>query len=97
MKCTLCEDSGWICEEHPGRPWGDGPHACPCGAAGMPCPRCNQRAEGQAPATAAGEVQDQASLNDPCDIVAQGSVVEYVGTKPSQACSKGSSAIAGLS
>jgi hypothetical protein len=22
-----CDDSGWACEEHPGRPWA-GPHAC---------------------------------------------------------------------
>ena len=20
MKCTLCQDIGWVCEEHPGRP-----------------------------------------------------------------------------
>jgi hypothetical protein len=40
MKCSLCEDCGWVCEEHPGRPW-DGDHACPCGAAGAPCPWCN--------------------------------------------------------
>jgi hypothetical protein len=31
-----------------GRPW-EGPHACPCGAAGMPCPSCNTPAEGEAP------------------------------------------------
>jgi hypothetical protein len=36
--CTTCSDSGWVCENHPGKPW-DGDHAC--GAAGMPCERCN--------------------------------------------------------
>jgi hypothetical protein len=41
MKCTLCQDIGWVCETHPGKPW-NGPNACPCGAAGAPCPWCNQ-------------------------------------------------------
>jgi len=40
MKCTHCEDVGWVCEDHPEKPW-EGPHACNCGAAGMPCPVCN--------------------------------------------------------
>ena len=40
MTCGLCEDTGWVCENHPGKPW-DGDHACGCGAAGMPCMRCN--------------------------------------------------------
>jgi hypothetical protein len=39
MICHRCEDTGWVCEEHPERPW-EGPHACPCGAAGMPYPDC---------------------------------------------------------
>jgi hypothetical protein len=42
----FCKDSGWVCEDHPGRPW-DGPHACPCGAAGVPCPWCNVPAPGE--------------------------------------------------
>jgi hypothetical protein len=46
--CPQCEDGGWVCEEHPGRPW-QGEHACTCGAPGMPCPRCNTPAEGQTP------------------------------------------------
>jgi hypothetical protein len=46
--CKRCEDCGWVCEEHPGRPWA-GPHACGCRAAGMPCPRCNTPAEGEEP------------------------------------------------
>jgi hypothetical protein len=41
IKCTLCQDNGWVCETHPGKPW-DGPRACPCGAAGAPCPSYNQ-------------------------------------------------------
>jgi hypothetical protein len=40
MTCGLCENTGWVCENHPGKPW-DGDHACGCGAAGMPCVRCN--------------------------------------------------------
>jgi hypothetical protein len=40
MTCGLCEDTGWVCENHPEEPW-DGDHACGCGAAGMPCVRCN--------------------------------------------------------
>jgi hypothetical protein len=40
IKCSLCEDCGWVCESHPARPW-EGEHACTCGAAGAPCPWCN--------------------------------------------------------
>lgn len=36
MRCPVCAgaaEPGWLCEEHPGKPWQhDG-----CGAAGMPC------------------------------------------------------------
>lgn len=38
--CLLCDDMGWVCENHPDQPW-EGPHACTCGRAGMPCPECN--------------------------------------------------------
>jgi hypothetical protein len=31
--CARCRNTGWVCEEHDGRPR-DGPHACDCGAAG---------------------------------------------------------------
>jgi hypothetical protein len=34
MKCSRCEDCGWVCENHPDRPW-DGEHACTCGGAGL--------------------------------------------------------------
>ena len=40
MRCTSCEDTGWVCETHPSKPW-NGPKACGCGAAGMPCSICN--------------------------------------------------------
>ena len=40
MNCSVCDDCGWVCENHPERPW-QGAHACPRGGAGMPCPRCN--------------------------------------------------------
>jgi hypothetical protein len=48
IKCTLCHDCGWVCETHAGRPW-DGPQACSCGAAGMPCPWCNIPEDGEEP------------------------------------------------
>jgi hypothetical protein len=34
MKCALCEDTGWVCENHPDTPW-NGEHARSCGSAGM--------------------------------------------------------------
>ena len=40
MKCIPCDDTGWVCENHPDQPW-EGPHACTCGGAGAPCRRCN--------------------------------------------------------
>jgi hypothetical protein len=47
MKCTRCDDTGWVCESHISRPW-EGPNACGCGAAGAPCGRCNvPAAEGE--------------------------------------------------
>lgn len=40
--CQNCDATGWVCENHDGRPW-DGESnredACGCGA-GMPCPAC---------------------------------------------------------
>ncbi len=38
-KCGICLGSGWVCEEHPTRPWGGmtkSKRACECGA-GAPC------------------------------------------------------------
>ena len=40
MKCVLGDGCGWVCENHPDKPW-EGEHACPCGGAGMPCRNCN--------------------------------------------------------
>jgi hypothetical protein len=36
----VCADTGWVCEVHPDKPW-NGPNACDCGGAGMPCLACN--------------------------------------------------------
>jgi hypothetical protein len=43
-----CDNCRWVCETHPERPW-DGPRACGCGAAGAPCPVCNQGDDETAP------------------------------------------------
>jgi hypothetical protein len=48
MKCSLCQDIGWVCETHPGKPW-SGPKACGCGAPGMACSLCNVPDDGGAP------------------------------------------------
>ena len=31
--CLVCDDTGWVCENHPDQPW-HGLHACACGGAG---------------------------------------------------------------
>ena len=48
MKCAVCDDTGWVCEEHPDKPWHARPGGCECGA-GMPCLACNQPKEDQRP------------------------------------------------
>ncbi|WP_156526917.1 hypothetical protein [Bradyrhizobium sp.] len=48
MACPRCDGTHWVCESHPERPW-DGPNACGCGAAGDPCPDCNDAAPGDMP------------------------------------------------
>jgi len=40
--CLVCDNTRWVCEEHPDRPWEVSPRACGCGGAGMPCPMCNR-------------------------------------------------------
>jgi hypothetical protein len=40
MRCPACGDTGWVCEAHADRPWGDHPNACQYGEPGMPC-TCN--------------------------------------------------------
>lgn len=40
--CGSCDDTGHVCENHPGRPWSglsDAATACGCGA-GEPCAGC---------------------------------------------------------
>jgi hypothetical protein len=46
MTCARCQDTRWVCEEHPEMPMGhDG-----CGGAGDPCPDCNAPKDGDPPA-----------------------------------------------
>lgn len=40
--CLRCDNTGWVCEAHPERPWKDSPGGCHCGAPGNPCPVCNR-------------------------------------------------------
>ena len=35
MKCEICKDDEWVCENHPNVAWEYG-DSC-CGGAGMPC------------------------------------------------------------
>lgn len=44
MECETCDDTGFVCEAHPNRPF-NGPKACGCGAAGMPCILCDSDGE----------------------------------------------------
>lgn len=37
--CQICNDTGWVCEDHPDKPWDD-EHQDNCGP-GMPC-KCNK-------------------------------------------------------
>lgn len=53
MQCTICDDVGWVCENHLDRPW-EGPRACGCGGAGALCPRCNVSAGDEPPRMPAG-------------------------------------------
>ena len=43
QECKNCDSQGWVCENHPDKPW-DGASkredACVCGP-GMPCDICN--------------------------------------------------------
>lgn len=41
--CETCNGTGWVCENHPLTPWGQGADECDCGA-GMPC-ACNPNGE----------------------------------------------------
>jgi hypothetical protein len=46
--CARCDNSRWVCENHPDKPW-LGDNACSCGGAGMPCPVCNHSDEDTPP------------------------------------------------
>ena len=42
--CTVCDNTGWVCENHADRPFemfSRREDACDCGGAGMPCLACN--------------------------------------------------------
>lgn len=56
-ECHSCLDTGYVCEDHPDRPWegvtGPNPAACGCGW-GMPCPACCE----PAPADGTGNIGD---------------------------------------
>jgi hypothetical protein len=44
VACNLCDDTGWVCEDHGDRPLkadSKRPDVCPFGV-GIPCPRCNR-------------------------------------------------------
>jgi hypothetical protein len=49
ISCRRCDETGWVCEDHPDRPFEDLPRACGCGAAGEPCSECNPSDEEHAP------------------------------------------------
>jgi hypothetical protein len=43
LKCKVCDDTGWVCENHRNLPWkgfSNRQDACDCGA-GAPCEWCN--------------------------------------------------------
>jgi hypothetical protein len=40
MNCTLCKDVGWVCANHPDKPFHSRSGGCECGG-GVPCPACN--------------------------------------------------------
>jgi hypothetical protein len=40
MACKICDGTGWVCENHPRRPWSvfsRRADACACGLSGIPC------------------------------------------------------------
>jgi len=51
-------DCRWVCECHPERSR-EGPHACGCGGAGMPCPICNPSDGLTPPRMPRGFVEDE--------------------------------------
>jgi hypothetical protein len=62
-ECSRCDSTGWVCENHPYRPW-DGEKACGCGGTGMPCPSCNVSNEDNPPRLPEGFRGDQSVDDD---------------------------------
>jgi hypothetical protein len=62
MTCWRCDGCLWVCEAHRERPW-LGEHACGCGAAGMPCPICNQTDNATEPKMPPGFTDDEGSVH----------------------------------
>ena len=46
MKCEICKDEGWVCENHPNVAWNYGYPEC-CGGAGMMCTCHSQYGKGR--------------------------------------------------
>ena len=49
--CNVCDNSGWVCENHPDKPWAgfsERSDACDCGA-GMACRVCNAASSDERP------------------------------------------------
>jgi hypothetical protein len=87
MKCSLCEDCGWAYESHPDRPW-EGEHACTCGGAGAPCPRCNVPEKDEAPRPKRHRARRLSRRRGP----ARRRHRTYASRRLSRSCSRGASA-----
>ena len=61
--CARCDNSRWVCESHPDRPF-LGALACTCGGAGIPCPVCNPSDEFTEPARPDGFAVDDIRNKD---------------------------------
>jgi hypothetical protein len=68
MTCTRCDNTHWVCENHPDRPW-EGPKACGCGGAGEPCPDCNKAAPDEMPVLPKGFDNSLTSIEVMCSLV----------------------------
>jgi len=87
MKCSLYEDCGWAYESHPDRPW-EGEHACTCGGAGAPCPRCNVPEKDEAPRPKRHRARRLSRRRGP----ARRRHRTYASRRLSRSCSRGASA-----
>lgn len=71
-KCRLCEDTRWVCEQHPDRPWSGmnlTPNACPdgCIGPGEPCPLCHPQAQPAAQQAALRAALESIAANTCCE------------------------------